>query len=164
MPFHTKEEIEHRLMLVSEQYMLGVPQFRIADMAKVTPSQVSQDLKALRQRWRDTNLSNIDDIITDQLVKLDRMESELWDAWERSKRDFIEHRKKGTGLATVEGKDGKDDEMIAISEVTHTTKEKEPNAAYMSGILAIIDKRLTILGVESGGLNADKTIKVTIKA
>ena len=164
MPFNSADDIEQRLMRVSDLYLQGVPQFRIAELVRVAPSQVSYDLKILRQRWREVNLSNIDDIITDQLVKLDRMEAELWDAWERSKRDFIEHRKKGTGLAKVEGKDGKDDEMIAISEVTHTTKEKEPNAAYMSGILAIIDKRLVLLGVEGGGLNADKAIVVKIKA
>lgn len=50
---------------------------------------VYKDLKQLLINWKREHEENIDLYITKELSKLDKIEAELWDAWERSKKRIV---------------------------------------------------------------------------
>ncbi|GAB3164800.1 helix-turn-helix domain-containing protein [Telluribacter humicola] len=166
MPFSTEEELEVRLNQVSALYLKGMPQYKIAEKVGVSPSQVSRDLDMLRDRWRQVNMDNMNDIILEQLNKLDVMEKELWEAWDRSKLDYKETRIKGKGKAKKkEGEEeGREETQNSLQgEVTKITKEKEPNVGFMVALLQLMERRSKLLGMDAG-LQTNEKITVTIKA
>lgn len=61
----------------------------------ITHTMVYYDMQQTLIAWKRERMDNIDDYVTQELKKLDRIEIELWDAWEKSKtgRERIKNRK-----------------------------------------------------------------------
>jgi hypothetical protein len=79
-------EIEHRRLQVSELGLKGYSQTAIAKQLSVTQATVSNDLKAIREEWRASTIRDFDQNISIELERLNLIEREMWEAWERSKR------------------------------------------------------------------------------
>ena len=67
-------------------YLKGSTQAQIARELGVAQSTISDDLKAVRLEWRESRVRDFDEVVTMELQKLDRVERESWNAWERSQK------------------------------------------------------------------------------
>ena len=85
MPQNSKYEIQKRRAEVSELYLSGIPQFRIAGKVGCSPSQVSRDLKALMKQWQQQSVMDIGQAKSRELAKIDLAEQRAWEGWETSR-------------------------------------------------------------------------------
>jgi predicted transcriptional regulator len=88
MKKHNRQEfaVAHRRMQVAELYLKGLSQPAIAEQLGVSQPTVSGDLKAIQQQWRASDIRNFEERRAMELQKIDLVEREAWDAWERSKK------------------------------------------------------------------------------
>ncbi len=130
--------IADRRRKVSEMYLRGMYMADIARELGVDRSQISRDLKELRKQWLEQSINHVNQKKAIELAKLDRLEVEFWDAWERSKRD-AETITEETGT----GPRGH------IGKRTHQRVGQVGNPAYLAGVLDCIKKRCEILGIDA---------------
>jgi hypothetical protein len=81
-----KLAIIQRRQRVADLYVQGWTQMQICEAVGISQPTVCDDLKRIRQEWRDSAIRNFDEARDRELQKLDRLEREAWDAWERSKK------------------------------------------------------------------------------
>ena len=75
-----------RRQQVAELYLRSWTQTTIAQRLGVTQPTVCEDLKRIRQQWRDSAIRDFDAAREEELQKLDLLEREAWAAWERSQQ------------------------------------------------------------------------------
>lgn len=83
----TTNGLEHRRAEVARHYLQGEPQHAIADALGICLGQVGRDLSALQAQWIQSASSSFAERRAQELAKIDHMEREAWQAWERSKRE-----------------------------------------------------------------------------
>jgi predicted transcriptional regulator len=86
---------DRRRQEVARLSLRGWVQVEIAQHLGVTQGTVSNDLKAIRQQWRQSAVRDFDLAREEMLRSIETIKREAWDAWERSKKPQQE--------ATVEG-------------------------------------------------------------
>ena len=69
---------------IADLYLRGWLQVDIAAEVGLSQSTVCQDLKALHKQWVASALVDIDIAKSKELAKIDVLERENWDAWQRS--------------------------------------------------------------------------------
>jgi len=78
--------IERRREAVADLYIQGWTQSQIAKQLAVSQSNVCKDIKAIQNRWRESSIRDFDVLRERELKKLDRLEVEAWNAWQRSQK------------------------------------------------------------------------------
>lgn len=146
-PKRTKVQRENDLLTVSQRYLSGVTQFEIAQELGVSQQQVSYDIKALQRRWQESALVNVDEAKAKELAKIDRLEREYWNAWERSLEDAEVQttKQKGVIVETVEGQK----RHITPVEGSKRVEGQSGNPAFLKGVEWCINKRCEILGLDA---------------
>jgi hypothetical protein len=121
-------------------------QAEIAAKIGVDQSTVSRDLKALHQEWLNSALLDFNEAKAQELAKIDRLEREYWDAWERSKEDAEQITERGRGKGVKEG-----EERPRPSEFEKTIQRRGQvgDAAFLRGVQWCIEQRCKILGIEA---------------
>ncbi len=71
---------------VAELYLRSWTQTAIAERLGVTQPTICEDLKRIRQQWRESAIRDFDAAREQELQKLDLVEREAWAAWERSQQ------------------------------------------------------------------------------
>ena len=133
-------------------YRAGKHQLEIADALSqiagkpITQPMVSFYIKRIRLSWRSSAIRNFDEHVAQQLDRLDYIEGEALDAWEKSKG---KHK-----VTTTTRKTGEDGEQVSTRE---ETSEGDPR--YLAIANDCGRQRAEILG-----LNAAKKIDVTLEA
>lgn len=136
-------EKEKMLIRISELYIRGFSQYKIADTLteemdrRITRAMVKRDLDKLRTLWMESAIRNFDEAKAEQLAKLDAIESQAWEQWEKSCRQF-----KKTKIETSKGTKGEIKQAIE-------TYEREGDPRYLQIILSAIDKRNKLLGLDA---------------
>jgi len=125
------ENIAHRYLMLHE------PQAVIAAALNVSQPTVSNDLKALVNRWQESALMDVDEAKATELARINRLELEYWNTWEQSKRD-----KESTLAEKTEGKE------------THTKAQQRKegqvgNPSFLAGVQWCIDRRCKLLGLDA---------------
>jgi len=146
MPMNKKHIINERRHKVAELYLKGWPQFKIAEITGVTQAQVSFDLKHLSKQWQASAMIDIDKIKARELAKLNRLEREYCEGWEKSKEFQIREKRKYRDAQ--------------LEEVNKETIETCGDPRFLDGILKCIAKREEILGY---GPPSKKAIDVDLK-
>ena len=123
-----------RRLQVAEMYLNGDNQYDIAAHFGVTQPTISNDLKAIRLQWQADYAATFDTLVTEQLVKIDKMEREAWVAWEASKQPEEVTLLKGK---TAEAKP---------SYRETTTSNRDGNPQFLQVVQRCIDMRLKIIG------------------
>lgn len=138
----TPEQRENDLVFCTDLFLRGYSYRQIADLlnqrnakmgldyAIVPPMRVYKDLKQLLINWKREHEENIDLYITKELSKLDKIEAELWDAWERSKKRIVSKIRQ-SGLKTERS------ETFA------------GNPRYLDLVLSVQQRRAKLLGLDS---------------
>ena len=143
-PKRNKQQILLDRIVISDLYMRGWPQGRIAEYlsnrsSDLAPSiqysedMIKRDLKAVRDGWLESSLRNFDEMRAEQLAKLDAQEAEAWREWKRSCEDY---KKKAVGTS-AQGK---------IDKTETGTQTGDPR--YLTAILSIVERRCRLLGLD----------------
>lgn len=82
----TKTEREHARAEVARLDRKGYGQIAIARKLRVSQPQVCYDLKVIRKRFVETQMAERGALVAEKLEQYRGLLSELWDAWERSKK------------------------------------------------------------------------------
>ena len=136
-PKRSKIQREADLERISSLYLRGWRQVDIAAEVGVAQSQIAYDLKTIQSRWRKQTAINLDEAKNKELARIDTLEREYWDAWERSKGERVKGRQKQS-------------ETGGKKKVEWATVEKEQligNPAYLSGVEKCIEMRCKLLGI-----------------
>ena len=138
----TPEQRENDLVFCTDLFLMGYSYRQISDLlnqrnakmgldyAIVPPMRVYKDLKQLLINWKREHEENIDLYITKELSKLDKIEAELWDAWERSKKRIVSKIRQ-SGLKTERS------ETFA------------GNPRYLDLVLSVQQRRAKLLGLDA---------------
>lgn len=138
----TPEQRENDLVFCTDLFLRGYSYRQISDLlnqrnakmgldyAIVPPMRVYKDLKQLLINWKREHEENIDLYITKELSKLDKIEAELWDAWERSKKRIVSKIRQ-SGLKTARS------ETFA------------GNPRYLDLVLSVQQRRAKLLGLDA---------------
>lgn len=138
----TPEQRENDLVFCTDLFLRGYSYRQIADLlnqrnakmgldyAIVPPMRVYKDLKQILINWKREHEENIDLYITKELSKLDKIEAELWDAWERSKKRIVSKIRQ-SGLKTERS------ETFA------------GNPRYLDLVLSVQQRRAKLLGLDA---------------
>ncbi|HEV7225260.1 MAG TPA: hypothetical protein VGN42_21315 [Pirellulales bacterium] len=78
--------IEHRRRQVAELFLKGYSQTAIGNQLDVTQATICNDLKKIHEIWRASTIRDFDLAAAAALLRLDLIECEAWEAWERSKK------------------------------------------------------------------------------
>ena len=144
-PKRTPFQIERDRRDVADLYLKGWIQARIAeDLDKsddrdyeFTRSMVGYDLRALQKAWQKSALVNIDQAKAKELAKVDRLEREYWNAWERSCAPAITTRQEGKA---VEG---------GVERIVSTSVERKGDPRFLQGVQWCIERRCKIIGIDA---------------
>lgn len=109
------------------------------DDYKLTPQQIWYDCKQILIEWKKTRLKDIDDYIDIELKKLDRIENELWLAWEKSKTGKYRKKIKGGELSA-------DGQVSGGKLKEQVLEETSGNSKYLDLILDVMERRAKLLG------------------
>lgn len=134
----TKGQIVKDDALVSEYYAKGWTMAQIADEIGVDVSTVSRSIKRIHEAWKEAAAVNYDSTALQQLRKLDMIEKEAWEAWERSVGDSVKLRKE----AGFNSK-GNFERQVEILEKQAGASE------YLRLVLDCVDKRAKLLGLDA---------------
>jgi hypothetical protein len=115
-------------------------QVDIANEVGLSTPTVSRDLQHLYKEWQESSLVDIDKAKSQELAKVDRLEREYWQAWERSCKDAETMRQEGS-----KKKDGK----VEPDKVVKTAKGQAGDSRFLAGIQWCINKRCELLGLDA---------------
>lgn len=149
MPGPTRTEIQRdadRLKTAS-LYLMGKTQAEIAKAIGVSRTQISYDLAAIRDDWRERAARDFDAHVAEELARLDELERTAWKAWEESRRQrTTKLEEEGSGPNGPTSK-------------TRVTKQRGAgNARFLESVFACIDRRIRLLG-----LDAPATVDVNLR-
>ena len=135
----TKSQRERDRTRVSELYLKGWTQWRIATELNVTQSTVSCDIKTLIKQSQKSQLLDIDQQKATELEKINKIELEAWEAWERSKQDREIKSKKQRGI----------EEDIKNVEAQYRTITLVGDPRFLQQVQWCINKRCEIFGLDA---------------
>ncbi len=133
-----KTETAERRAKVAKLYLQGKSQHAIALEVGINQGNVSRDLEAIRQQWLESSLVDFNAARARELAKIDLMEAEANDAWERSKLNReIQSVKKTTG------------DQGDKTETAMRKEEQTGNPEYLRVVEWCIDRRCKLLGLDA---------------
>lgn len=129
-----KKEIDYAK--IAEMYLNGQYQIDIAKEVGLSLSQVRLDLDVIIGRWQKASLQFIGQAKAIQLEKINKIEHEMWGAWEKSKLGKTETMKAQSRRPTG-----------TSSRVELTEQQSYGDMEYMRGVMWCISERNKILGI-----------------
>lgn len=105
---------------------------------KISCQQVFNDIKAEMIEWKKENMMVVNEYIQLEVRKLDKMEVELWQAWERSK----ESKRK----SEIVGGDIINGNVTGGTLSKRTLENKNGDPRYLDMILKLYERKAKLLG------------------
>ncbi len=131
-PKRTRFQRELDLARIAAMFLEQRPQTEIAKELGLVQSVISRDLAEVKRRWRMSSLIDINEAKQRELARIDALESEYWQAWERSCHERVKTRTEQEGQA--------------IKAIV-TREQRDGNPAFLNGIQNCIEQRCKILGI-----------------
>lgn len=139
----TKTSAKERRVIVADMYLTGYSQPQIAEELGISQPTVSRDLTAIRKQWQREAVDSFDIVQKRELARIDKIESEAWEAWRRS----IGISRSET--TTVEG--GTPDKKGVVSAKSTKKVVRTDNLVgdprFLDQVKWCIEQRLKIYGV-----------------
>lgn len=126
-----------RRQVVAERYLRGQTQWQIAESLEVDQGTISRDLSWLHEDWLEQSREDTDKRLARELKRLDVLEREAWEGWQRSLLTSERTRSKSRS-----GDRGYDE------TATDTMERRDGNPKFLEIVGRCIDRRLEILGVK----------------
>jgi len=129
-----KAEVARRRQLVGDLYVQGWSQSAIANELSVSQPTVCIDLKHIHEEWRRSAIRDFDILRERELRKLERLEVEAWNAWQRSQKPAQE--------ATISSDGSSQKTIKKVSEQTGDPR-------FLDQISKCIASRRALLGLDA---------------
>lgn len=154
----TEEQRDYDIAFCSNLFLRGYTYREIGaalndDLAKrnagytISLAMVYYDLQQTLIEWKRERLDNIDDYVTQELRKLDKMEVELWEAWERSKTGKTRGKNRQNAKPRKVLEDGDNPEYYGYEETTTETSAGNPR--FLDLLLNVQQRRAKMLGFDA---------------
>ena len=179
----TKEQQQYDVAFCANLFLRGYTYREIADALNadlkrrgidytIAHTMVYYDMQKLLIEWKRERMDNIDDYVTQELRKLDKMEVELWEAWEKSKtgKERVKNRTSANPRKVLTEEE-KTTDWYGYDETTNETSAGNPR--FLDLLLNVQQRRAKMLGfdapvkIEIPGYNAgtdDDKPKYDVKA
>ncbi|MDD5343439.1 MAG: sigma factor-like helix-turn-helix DNA-binding protein [Smithella sp.] len=135
----SKAQAERDRQLISKYYLEGMTQWEIKKKMGISQATVSRDIAILIRYWRLSQLQNIDSAKQIELAKINKLEIEYWNSWDRSKEEFKKKSLKQRVIA----------ESKQPIEINSATEDRNGDPRYLAGVQWCITKRCEILGINA---------------
>lgn len=145
----TPFQIERDRTEIAALYLRGKTQHEIAE-ALISPDRgyvlsqqmISYDLKQIQAVWRQSQMVDVDEIKGRELARIDRLEVQYWDAWERSQDNAEIEITRASGK-----RKGGNDATPEQIERTKRVEGRVGNPAFLAGVQWCIEQRCKIFGL-----------------
>jgi hypothetical protein len=128
-------QVQQRRTTVARLYLQQRTQEEIARAVAVDQGTVCRDLKATQTEWQRQRLDDFQQAKLRELARIDRLEREYWDAWERSCHERAQTVQEKTSAPSG-------DRFKAGTR----TEDRDGNAEFLRGVERCIEMRCKILG------------------
>jgi hypothetical protein len=128
-------QVQQRRATVARLYLQQRTQGEIAHEVGVNQGTVSRDLKAIQAEWQRQRLDDFHHAKLRELARIDRLEREYWDGWERSCHDREQSVQERTSAPSG-------DRLKAGTR----TEGRDGNSEFLRGVERCIEMRCKILG------------------
>ena len=128
---------------MAEMFLEGYTLTEIARHFGVTKRTVEVNIKKVRDVWKEESIGRYDDYVVTELMRINRVEREAWDAWRRSQKDSEKTVIRNTGVVL-----DKDNKVLGHGQ--ETTEYREVQAGDPRYLKIIEDcgaERRRILGL-----------------
>ncbi len=129
---------EYDYQIIADLYLKGHRQSEIAQQLELHQTQISYDLRIIQKRWRESAVMDFNEAKQRELSRIDTLEREAWQAYERSKSERVRKRE---GSRTA----GESSSSEAFTE----REERDGDPRFMEIILKCIVQRSNILGINA---------------
>lgn len=151
-----------QLGTIAKWYCEGMPKSTMGALLNVSYPIIEARLEALRAAWASTR-DDYNQRKDEELIKLDNLEAEAWQAWHRSCED-----KTVTIIKMATPKRDKDStdapETPRPTEQTVRREQRDGNAIYLEMVFRCIDRRIKMLGMDAPvKIQSDVTLKALAK-
>lgn len=154
----TKEQQQYDIAFCSELFLKGHTYRDIADKLNkhnktrgldytISHANIFRDMKQALIEWKKLRLTNIDDYVQAELSKLDRMEAELWEAWDKSKTGKQRRKTRNSKKPNKLDAEVNEPEYYGYSEDATETSAGDPR--FMDILLNIQQRRAKLLGFDA---------------
>lgn len=138
---------ERRRVRVAEMYLKGRKLGEICFLIGICRRTLKDDLTAIREEWKDARVGFMERAVAEQLEKLDQVEAEAWEQWERSKQP---------AKVTMQTESPNGKVTVKIER-----REQCGDPRYLAIITDCGEQRCKLLGVNAP-LKTESTINATI--
>jgi hypothetical protein len=128
-------QVQQRRTTVARLYLQQRTQEEIARAVAVDQGTICRDLKAIQAEWQRQRLDDFQRAKLRELARIDRLEREYWDAWERSCHERAQTVQEKTSAPSG-------DRFKAGTR----TEDRDGNAEFLRGVERCIELRCKILG------------------
>ena len=128
--------IKHRRTQVEELYLKSWTQAALAGELGVCQATISSDLKAIRQKWSESRIRNLDEVREEELKKSDDLLQKAWNGWHRSQEP-----------AEMTRIFQKDDEQILEKIV----RQQSGDPRFLQMVHRAIEARCNLQGLDAAG-------------
>lgn len=146
MAHPTKAEelsILERRRRVAAAYQQGKFQHEIAEAEGVARSQIYRDLAWVRAQWLESATADFGARQAEELAKLDNLEREAWEAWERSRKDAETRHNETTRGRT----DRNGNTLPDLTKSSRTYKVQAGDPRFLERVGWCIQKRCELCGL-----------------
>lgn len=137
----TKKQLERDRAETARLYLMGLPQYKIAEQIGVTQQQICYDLKRIRENWLKSALVDFNEVKGRELDRIDLLEKEAWDAWRRSQLNAE------TVTQTVRGARANEEGNPKVVEETFKTVGQVGDPRFLDKVQWCIEQRCKIFGL-----------------
>lgn len=146
----TKTQREENRSILAARVLEGHTVPKIAADLGISVQQAYYDLKIVQERWRESASVNIDERMSVELVKLDKLEATYWEGYRRSCEELTKKtQRKRMGIGGKEQTD-----LVMVSE------ERIGDVRFLDGVARCIQQRCKLLGMEKDVLVAGNIINI----
>lgn len=121
---------------VSDMYLQGYKQVEIAAKHRVSQQMISLDLQHIQREWLQSSMMDFNEAKSRELARIDRLEREYWQAWNRSLTEQVKTSKRA-----------KDKPTGAEKEASEARESRTGDERFLAGVRWCIEQRLKIFGV-----------------
>lgn len=133
---------------IIEYYLQGKNYREIATLISkerkysISHATVATDVKFVLNEWKEQREDKVELYITIELAKIDKLEREYWEAWEKSKENYTAKANKTQTGTTTRG-----DIMLIEKAEREVIECGDPR--FLQGIERCVQKRIDLLGLEA---------------
>lgn len=137
-PVRSPAQLEYDRTQISRLFLQQKTVAQIASEMNLSPQQVQNDLRMIRDEWRRHRHADLDERMAMELARIDRIEAEAWTAWEASWNEI--------SSTTQYAKPDKDGTPRPVQAVVHKS-EGRGNPQYLQIIQWCVEQRARLLGL-----------------